>query len=81
MTGLTGLTVWGETVKKVKTVRTKNYIPPWKESRHEFFRSKPLGIHEWLVGIARVFNYFASFWYILNNSATHSDSVILVEKP
>ena len=23
MTGLTGLTVWGETVKKVKTVRTK----------------------------------------------------------
>ena len=27
MTGLTGLTVWGETVKKVKTVRTKNYIP------------------------------------------------------
>ena len=27
MTGLTGLTVWGETVKKVKTVITKNYIP------------------------------------------------------
>ena len=27
MTGLTGLTVWGETVKKVKTVRTKNYMP------------------------------------------------------
>ena len=26
MTGLTGLTVWGETVKKVKTVRTKNYM-------------------------------------------------------
>ncbi len=26
MTGLTGLTVWGETVKKVKTVRTKIYI-------------------------------------------------------
>ncbi len=78
MTGLTGLTVWGETVKKVKTVITKNYIPPWKESRHEFFRSKPLGIH---LGIARVINYFASFWYILNNSATHSDSVILVEKP
>ena len=78
MTELTGLTVWGETVKKVKTVRTKNYIPPWKESRHKFFRSKPLGIH---LDIARVFNYFASFWYILNNSATHSDSVILVEKP
>ncbi len=27
MTELTGLTVWVETVKKVKTVRTKNYIP------------------------------------------------------
>jgi len=27
MTELTGLTVWGETVKKVKMVRTKNYIP------------------------------------------------------
>ena len=27
MTELTGLTVWGETVKKVKTVITKNYIP------------------------------------------------------
>ena len=26
MTELTGLTVWGETVKKVKTVRTKNYM-------------------------------------------------------
>ena len=25
--------------------------------------------------------YFVSSWYILNNSATHSDSVILVEKP
>ena len=27
MTELTELTVWGETVKKVKTVRTKDYIP------------------------------------------------------
>jgi len=26
MTGLTGLTVWGETVKKVKTVITKNHM-------------------------------------------------------
>ncbi len=26
MTELTGLTVWDETVKKVKTVRTKNYM-------------------------------------------------------
>ena len=33
MTELTGLTVWGETVKKVKTVRTKNYVPAVKEFR------------------------------------------------
>ena len=38
MTELTGLTVWGETVKKVKTVRTKNdmtkiYIPAVNEFR------------------------------------------------
>ena len=58
MTELTGLTVWGETVKKVKTVRTKNYIPPWKESRHEFFRSKPLGIH---LDIARVLTILPVF--------------------
>ena len=31
MTELTGLTVWGETVKKVKTVRTKIYIPNVKQ--------------------------------------------------
>ena len=40
MTELTGLTVWGETVKKVKTVRTKNYIPDVKDFRMivNFFR-------------------------------------------
>ena len=32
MTELTGLTVWGETVKKVKTVRTKNHMTKLCES-------------------------------------------------
>ena len=42
MTELTGLTVWGETVKKVKTVRTKNYMPDVKDFRMivNFFRKK-----------------------------------------
>ena len=32
MTELTGLTVWGETVKKVKTVNTKNHMTKLCES-------------------------------------------------
>ena len=37
---MTGLTVGGETVKKVKTVRTKNYISDVKDFRMivNFFR-------------------------------------------
>ena len=47
MTGLTELTVWGETVKKVKTVRTKNYIPAvWKFWKMVNFFRKSEGYQE-----------------------------------
>ena len=40
--------------------------------------------HRWLRKVKNIYflrSYFVNSWYILNNSATHSDSVILVEKP
>jgi len=54
MTELTGLTVWGETVKKVKTVRTKNIA---EQFSHNLLCSADKSFRRgWQNEIARGFN-------------------------